>query len=377
MRYKVKDPEGKIHIIEGPEGANPDEIVSRAKLLIPSGSKLSAFQRFGKYLPVAGSVAGGIMGGSGGTVLGMGVGGFPGAVGGSALGGAAGEAGRQLIGRMMGEKSPQTMGEAAKDIGIQGGLGAAGEVAGAGLGKAAGAAYKALPKLGQAISGTPTRNIAKAQIRGFPKTYFPKILKGLNRESAGAAKGSAEEVLNKLYLKPTEMADLALRDSGYAKGVVKKSLTKFKMKIPLSVDEAFKTLRSVDVIYRDTPQGMKVAPELAKLRRYADTIVSKVHPEYKAAKQASEAAILRSQLLKPFRVNKSRPDELSGFSGALGAFKPAAYLATAPFSPLAFGVGSSALGSLKHAIPETLRKVIQRSLIQSGVQNISPGTLQK
>ena len=46
----------------------------------------SAFQRFGKALPVLGSVAGGILGSGAGTVFGMGVGAVPGAVGGATPG---------------------------------------------------------------------------------------------------------------------------------------------------------------------------------------------------------------------------------------------------------------------------------------------------
>lgn len=93
-------------------------------------------------LPAAGGMAGGLVGGIGGTVAGMGVGGVPGAIGGAALGGGAGEAAKQLVNRARGQESPATMGGAAKDIGIQGAVQGAAEVAGQGL--AAGAA-KAAP----------------------------------------------------------------------------------------------------------------------------------------------------------------------------------------------------------------------------------------
>lgn len=88
-------------------------------------------------LPTLGGAAGGIIGGIGGTVAGMGVGGVPGAVGGAALGGGFGEAAKQLVNRARGMQAPGTMGEAAKDIGIQGGIQGAAELAGAGIGKGA------------------------------------------------------------------------------------------------------------------------------------------------------------------------------------------------------------------------------------------------
>lgn len=36
VHYQVKDPQGKLHIIDGPEGATPDEILAQAQKLIPS-----------------------------------------------------------------------------------------------------------------------------------------------------------------------------------------------------------------------------------------------------------------------------------------------------------------------------------------------------
>jgi len=186
LRYKITTEDGRSYAIT-------------------TEDKPDAFQRFGKALPIGGAVIGGLMG--------AGAGGLP-AIGGAGLGGAAGEAGRQLLGRALGEPSPQTSMEAAKGIGKQGAMGAGGELLGQGIGAAAGAAFRGLPKIGQAMSGTPARNIAKAQLRGPLETFFPKIARGVSREAAGAEQGTIENRLLEQYFKPETIAALKLRKSG-------------------------------------------------------------------------------------------------------------------------------------------------------------------
>jgi hypothetical protein len=95
------------------------------------------------WLPSIGGLAGGLIGGAGGTVAGMGVGGVPGAVGGAALGGAAGEAGRQLINRATGREAPETPGKAAASVAILGGLQGAAEGVGGLATKAIGSVARA------------------------------------------------------------------------------------------------------------------------------------------------------------------------------------------------------------------------------------------
>ncbi len=36
MQYQVKDPQGQLHVIDGPEGATPDEVMAQAQKLVPS-----------------------------------------------------------------------------------------------------------------------------------------------------------------------------------------------------------------------------------------------------------------------------------------------------------------------------------------------------
>lgn len=323
-----------------------------------TSSKPSAFQKYGGALPVAGSVLGGIAGGGAGTIFGVGVGGAPGAMAGAGLGGAAGEAGRQLLGRVLGENTPSTSTSAAANIAKEGAMGGVGDGVGGLVGRGMGAAFKALPKIGQGMSGTPARNLVKAQQRGFMGTYFPEAAKGLTREQAGTAQGVVEKQVMNKYFQPREIARMELRKSGLADQVVEDSLTKMLEKKWLTPKEAVSTIKSIKTIYSDTPKGQKVAPILNKLNRFAELVASKSDPEYKAARKVSEATILKDQLSKFLRVNKTNPNEYSGFAGSLGAFKPAAYAATIPFSPLAFGVTNSVLGSLKKNIPAIVRKTL-------------------
>ncbi len=85
------------------------------------------------WLPTAGGIAGGIIGGLGGTVAGMGVGGVPGAVAGAAIGGAGGEGMKQTINAMRGKpllSAGQGVEDMAKEAAFQGGTEALGGAVG-------------------------------------------------------------------------------------------------------------------------------------------------------------------------------------------------------------------------------------------------------
>jgi hypothetical protein len=123
-----------------PDTMSADEINTAASKLYaeknanhpPPDPKHSWVDTAVDWLPTVGGIAGGIIGGIGGTVAGMGVGGAPGAIGGATLGGASGEAARQLINDVRG-KPTLSASEAAGKIGTQAALQGAGEVAGAGI----------------------------------------------------------------------------------------------------------------------------------------------------------------------------------------------------------------------------------------------------
>lgn len=117
------------------------------------------YLKSGKYLPMLGATIGGVAG----SELG------PGAMGTAALGGAAGESARQLLQRAQGNNAPQTSLDAAKQIGIQGGLSAAGEGAGQLAGKALGPLWNVIKKpigsgmskVGETMTGVPARQFGR------------------------------------------------------------------------------------------------------------------------------------------------------------------------------------------------------------------------
>lgn len=98
MKYQVKDPQGQLHVIEGPEGATPDQIIAQAQKLIPTqppdwqgivGNAVgNAFMQPGtitrklasdpiaqaKALPPLAGMGGAISGIPGGTTMGTGLG---------------------------------------------------------------------------------------------------------------------------------------------------------------------------------------------------------------------------------------------------------------------------------------------------------------
>lgn len=110
----------------------------------PTSAKPPLIDRALDALPAVGGAVGGVVGGAGGAAFGMGFGGVPGAIGGATLGGGAGEAVRQLGRRVLGHDAPATSIDAAKDIGKEGAVQGAMEVAGQGAMHAAAGAGRVL-----------------------------------------------------------------------------------------------------------------------------------------------------------------------------------------------------------------------------------------
>lgn len=114
-------------------------------------------------IPAVAGAVGGVLGAGTGAFTGLGLGAAPGAVGGAAIGGEGGEAVRQLALRAIGAHAPETSGEAATQIGQEGGIQAASEIAGrlipAGAGKMA-EKFLAAPEkqYAQALGATTVAN---------------------------------------------------------------------------------------------------------------------------------------------------------------------------------------------------------------------------
>lgn len=130
-------------------------------------SSKSALQTGLDLLPAVGGLAGGAIGGAGGTLFGLGVGGIPGAIGGAAAGGAGGEAlkqiGEHIAGALgaQGIEGPQTSGAAAASIGKEGAVQGALEATGQG----AFAAGKAVAGPVYQIATRATPEVAKVALR--------------------------------------------------------------------------------------------------------------------------------------------------------------------------------------------------------------------
>lgn len=338
---------------------------SRATPVGNSDNKASAFQSFGKALPVVGSTVGGIVGGVGGTVAGFGVGGVPGAIGGSVVGGAAGEAGRQILGRILGEDSPDTSTGALSEIAKEGALGGVGEVTGRGIGKVAGKAFKAFPKFAHGVSGTPAVNIARAQQRGL-KVFAP----GISREAAGKAQEQVEHPLVAKLFTPEERVLIRAKDAGFADELMKSVMLKQELGQPITAKEAI-GLRILAPVKRaaDTLRGVRKNVELDKATTGARARIAEEFPELTKRLSDTERAITASQLRKPVPVNKTNPDQINRLFtglGGLGMFiNPKALLGLGAMSPLSMGLAGALMGQTKKSIPKMARRAIQRGSIQT------------
>jgi len=312
----------------------------------------SHFQRFGKFIPAVGGVAGTLLGTPAGP-LGMATG--------ATLGAGAGEAGRQLLGRMLGEEAPMTSLEAATGIGKEAGIGLVSELTGQGVGRLAAQGYKAFPKIAQAFSGTPATNIARAQKRGFGvyKT-------GVTRKVAGEAQQKTEEDLLRQFFQPKQKVAIDLNQRGFAQNMIEKAALKLEQGERLTPKEAVGVRRAIKVVYPpETAKGAPLGARLAKINEAARQVIAEDLPEFSKRLIDTEKAITRSQLLKPLRVNRTNPDQISGLATTLGAFRPLALAATVPFSPLSMGFAGATMGAAKRHIPALLRRAIQRGAIQS------------
>lgn len=187
-------------------------------------------------LPTVGGIAGGVIGGIGGTVAGMGVGGVPGAIGGAALGGGAGEALRQLIDRARGAEAPETPLGAAQQIATRGALEGGSELAGAGLMRGARMAGRGLMDF--AIRPAPTMAEEFGDIAGTAiKERLPVGRLGRTSGSQQAREALRQSArTTRGLLTEAERAGVAFNPEAFARGPVTEIVGEIA-KQPLSTAE--------------------------------------------------------------------------------------------------------------------------------------------
>tara|TARA_R110000803_G_scaffold38019_1_gene82062 strand:- start:38 stop:3109 length:3072 start_codon:yes stop_codon:yes gene_type:complete len=137
----VRDPSGRLALTETGQKARGMEPVGKNLIIEDEGFSMRDFSDFAGILPeTLGSIGGAIAGG--GFTFGLG------SIGGAALGAAGGQALEEAIESYLGVQT-QSLGEVARDVAIEGVIGAGGEVAGAIL--AAGA--RGLMGAGKSLAG--------------------------------------------------------------------------------------------------------------------------------------------------------------------------------------------------------------------------------
>ena len=213
---------------------------------------------------------------------------------------------------------------------------------------------KVLPgaKTGEMLSGTPASNLKRAYKQGFVETY----LKPKTKAAAGEAFGSAKSKLMQDFLTPDEQAAMLVNPRGEANAKIADTFSKFIKGETVSAQEAVAVRQAIDTAFPpETARNLSRISKFSEFRGALNDIINREAPEFAKASKDYASSALRSQLLKPFRVNKSNPEQYSKLSGMLaallgaggaasGAAAPAVAYAVGT-SPLAMGVTSSLAGS--------------------------------
>jgi hypothetical protein len=225
-----------------------------------------------------------------------------------------------------------------------------------GLGKVAGAILPGA-KTGEALSGTPARNLTRAYKQGFYDTYVsPKNLK-----AAGSAYGDAESNLVGKTLTPEDQANILINPKGEANQKIADTYTQWLKGQPISPEDAVAARKAIDVVYPpSTARNMPRIAKFSEFRSALNDVIGQTAPDFKQASDDYAASKLRSQLLKPARVNTSNPDQYSKLGAMLegvaltggAGFGHAIPIAAGILgtSPLAMGLASSVAGSTARGI---------------------------
>lgn len=322
-----------------------------------------------------GAIEGGAMGvgGAAGAILGS-----PGGPVGSGLG-AVGVAAAMYppakrfaegIDRMRGITPPASPGVATEF-----GQGVEMEAAGMALKPVLGAASTLLPgaKTGEALSGTPASNLSRAYKQGFPETYLaPNTLK-----QAGEDFGAAKLKMVGQILTPEEQVAMMVNPKGEANQKVADVMTKWLKGEPVSAEEALAARQATDTIFPpDTARRAVQRGGLSDFKTAMNQILAEKNPDMKAASDAYAASKLRSDLLKPFRVNKSNPEQYSKLGAMLNAMGGVGHgIASAVgMSPLGMGLISSTAGSIAKnpEVTDAVRRAALASFIDKYTTKRNP-----
>lgn len=235
-------------------------------------------------LPAVGGAVGGVLGAGSGAFASLGLGTVPGAVGGAAFGGEAGEAARQNVRRAIGAYAPRTSGEAATNIGHEGGIQAAAELGGRVMAKGASAAFS--PGAGMVDQGVAAAE-ARLGANGLA-VDMPAAARSTSRQvaviEALAAKGVGGREATERYLGATnsltamadhtvarasKLTDASARGSAIADGMdaFKQNWIKQKNKLYGDVN---KELPGLTV---ETPKTLALLDEVLKEKGAASRVL--------------------------------------------------------------------------------------------------------
>jgi len=374
MRYNVKDPQGQMHIIEGPDGATPDQVIVQAQKLIPSqkmGGKLP-FGELAKFvggtlpqvqlgksiarnpqmaLPIAGTALGGMLGGPPGMAAGAGL----------------GQIGSRMIdikrGSPVGTPFQESLGPMAQTA-----MGGLPEVLGfmkAGPTTLAQKIGQQLGKTGEFFTGLKKGDLGNVSKEGFNIYKAPSLPKAqkifgmaLGPEGNAAMKQTASEAF-----------DSAL---GKARQTAVEIGTKIENGEPVTAIEALKARQATDRVISATPETDKVARDaLYKWRSTFDDQMTSQSGKLKAASTMYRRSLLKDRIMNPTRITKSgRPSAfLPMVLGAGGRGLGGAMAGLSGTSPMLWGAGSATLGSMNPTMVQSAVAGAIQKMLQSNRQS--------
>jgi hypothetical protein len=280
--YEVETADGSVYEVETEDTPQPKPLLRR----IGEGLAKS------EALPIAGGVIGGVAGlPTAPFTMGLGP------VATATAGGAAGESYRQLLSRAMGLPAPETSLEAAKQIGIEGGIQGASEVAGMGLGAAARPVLRplgrGLAKVGEAVTRVPKERFM--QLAADPLSLFAKSAK-----KAGEEYGEA--TIKAGVAKPETFGTLLKEATDTEGSLAKKAIKSFEEKLAQGTQtpaDIFEAKQASSYLIEHTPGKERIRlGKLTRLKEGLDTMLQQASPEAKAA----QAQYARSKTGEAFRT---------------------------------------------------------------------------